>query len=182
MKSTIFTKILHEETIPVEASRKETICRLREQAGVCSGRTSQGERMLFRCSKRGKIRVETFIFQYSRRRKPLAVYHVGGEVLVRNGQTVVKIYCFYSRFVKYFMYVIAAIYFLWVTALILLKMQYKVPITKGDLVAILLFIGECILIGTSIKRKKRISRDDLKIMQEEIVQRVQAVDHWDDEE
>lgn len=80
------------------------------------------------------------------------------------------------------MYVIAAIYFLWVTALILLKMQYKVPITKGDLVAILLFIGECILIGTSIKRKKRISREDLKIMQEEIVQRVQAVDHWDDEE
>ena len=46
----------------------------------------------------------------------------------------------------------------------------------------MLFIGECILIGTSIKRKKRISREDLKIMQEEIVQRVQAVDHWDDEE
>ena len=181
MKSTIFTKILNEETITIEASRKETIRRLREQEGVCSGRTSQGRQMLFRCSKKGKMIVEDFDFRHSIHGRPLDIYNVWGEVLVRNGETLVKIYCFYSRFVKYSVYFIAVFYFLWVLAVIALKMYAKLPITKNDIFEALVMLGGCIVTGVCINKEKHNHRADLKIMKEEIVQRVHAVDYWEEE-
>ena len=72
-------------------------------------------------------------------------------------------------------------YFLWVLAVIALKMYAKLPITKNDIFEALVMLGGCIVTGVCINKEKHNHRADLKIMKEEIVQRVHAVDHWEEE-
>ena len=96
MKYTIFREVLHEEFIEVNKSVPETIKCLCEQSGVCNIHTINGIRLFFKCSKKGKISIES---SYRHREGLFPIYSVYGSVISKGNKTYVKIFSVYKNLI-----------------------------------------------------------------------------------
>ncbi len=179
MKSTIFTKIIDEETIEVNESFAVTIERLKQQQGVCRETDSRQIPLEFFCHDDGRV----CVCNYSRhrlRREYNRLYSVVGEVISEEGKTKVIIYSLYSR-INFIFFIIAAVLFL-PSILIYVLFAYTADAVPSamTLYAITFGIASIVLFPWNHTRQIKNKNSDLEIMKNEIIKRVKAVDKWDD--
>ena len=173
MKSTFFNEILDETTIQVNDSYQDTINKLRLQNGLCRKTNFDEEKLRFKCSKKGKIIVDnnsllSYIGGYK--------YYAAGEVLVEDGKTVVKVYSINARYRVIFHSLIA------VLLTLLFIASFSLFILNRSILRLLktlcVFIFAAVDIWGVISEVRRIGVN-LDLMKDEIIKRVEAINHWE---
>ena len=186
MKSNIFKDVLEETVLEVNESKEETIEKLRLQMGFCSSQDSDDDHLYFWCTKKGKL---GFFTQPNRNSRPNAyfyyynmdsrIYSVRGKVLSENGKTVVKLYSVYSRLNSVIRAIDIITTLLALIVFFVIKGATGQEIPMGDLLKLggaLFLAGVGTFVLTSEKRNKK---SDLDIMKQEVINRVEAINHWD---
>lgn len=177
MKSTCFHQILNETTIEVNAGYLDTIQRLLAQEGVCRNTDAAGDPLAVYCSCDGKLTVR----EPSRRSAVTRSIYVMGEVVEEGGKTKVKIYEIYDRTAAIFQYIFLGLTLLAVAVeLLLVYLQVEAvstPALVGTVAAMVLVIW---LRLTESRNQRKNKTVDLETMKQEIINRVKAVERWDD--
>ncbi len=178
MKNTIFTKIIEQSELEIKTDCKTAIERLKAQQGICRETDSRQVTLEFLCHDDGRI----CVCNYSRnkpRRDPNRLYSVIGQVTEENGKTKVKIYSLFNR-TNYILSAVAAILYMVVFALYFVT-AYKAGIVPGtkDLYLLIFSVFAILLYPLRFRKQERDKANDLYIMKQEIIKRVNAIDKWD---
>ncbi len=104
MKSTIFRKILDQNSVVINVPPKETIRRLCAQNGFSYEEDHLNYSYHFYCNKRGKFIIDTYqrrrnggSFSASHSEASFRTYHIMGEVLDEQGKSKINIYSIHNR-------------------------------------------------------------------------------------
>lgn len=178
MKSTIFTKIIEQSELEIKTDCKTAIERLKAQQGICRETDSRQVTLEFLCHDDGRI----CVCNYSRhkpRRDPNRLYSVIGQVTEENGKTKIKIYSLFNR-TNYILSAVAALLYLLVVAFYFIT-AYKAGIVPGtkDLYRLIFSVLAIFLYPLVYQKQERDKANDLYIMKQEIIKRVNAIDKWD---
>ena len=174
MKSTFFNEILVETTMQVNDSYQGAINKLRLQNGRCSNRGKNGEFFRFKCSVKGKMTIDNdvpVIFVGGSK------YYAAGEVLVEDKKTVVRVYSAHNR-----LRLAVRIFITFLFALLLIAGIQTYPFTNSLLVAVLKILCIAVMLVCDIVmivKEGRKKTTDLELMKDEIIKRVEAINHWE---
>lgn len=178
MRLNLFRRILDETVVEVNGSVPQTITRLCAQNGSCRQLDTYGNTMWFNCTKKGKMTV--FCGDESSDLCPplvdLRPYSVVGRVVAENGKTLVKIHTIYSR-------VRAALQWLFVLLMVILfPLRFLLNGSSAATVAasvVLALVMLLIFLATGASEPISITVDQERA-KEAILNRVEALEHWDD--
>ncbi len=168
-------KILEETTIESSVGVAETIEKLRQQQGPCSDEDSLGYRKWFYCSKKGAIRFTNGSGDYGN-----DLYFVEGRVLEQDGKTLVKIYSLKSRmefFDRWFTIILGIIF---IIAIAIIAIITKQIFTKETLILLAVYAFSAFFTAYNMRHRKKNKDFDIKVMKNEIIERVEAIKRWDD--
>ncbi len=180
MKFPKFYDILDETVIEVDADFPATVERMQSTQGICHETDGNQYPLQFTCDKKGHIRVDSLP---SRHPSNSRLNFVVGEVVERDGKTVVKIYSVHDRSSKVFRYVEWVVYIaLFCAFLVFIAFSLKqgTPLSRKDMIAMVLFPLLLFTIPFRTKKDAQNQPRDLEIMKTEVVNRVHAVDRWDE--
>ena len=167
-----------EKVLTVNDTLNGTIEKLILQNGICREKVSNQENLEFYCSKKGEVYVgEPFS---SRGRGTDRIYSVSGEVREENGETVVKIYSQRRKIEIFDRYFTICLYFVTAFAYFLIKILWNIPIEKTDFIAVGLLLFLSVWITVLSKKEKHNKTNDIEIMINKVVKRVEAIARWDD--
>lgn len=181
MKSTIFTKVIDKTTLEVNESFKDTIDKLRAQQGVCRETDTEGNKLEFSCSKRGKLMVSnTREYGSSSRSANNRMYYVYGKVIRDDEKTKVAIYTVHDRTVIYSRYFSIIFDFLYLIFTVIMLFLYKAAIKEIILMFLAVVTLSIFPIVFSSRLEQKYKEKDIEIMKNEIIKRVEAIKRWDD--
>ena len=171
----VFDKILDETVIEVKGSVSETIKRLEKLTGFCRQNDSNQLTLYFYCSHRGNFSVS----HPQGRHGDDNAYYVKGKVVSENGKTLVKIYSVKSRETMFWRWLAIALLTIAAAVYLYIRIRLSLPASYRDL--IFPAIPLSLLLNFLYYRKEKQSKhEDLEIMKEEALQRVDAVIRWDE--
>ncbi|MBQ7302377.1 MAG: hypothetical protein IJW89_02205 [Clostridia bacterium] len=183
MKFSKSTKILDKQVIDVRETREKTIERLMAQRGRCRESDSQGTPLGFSCTEDGEFTIYNSVSRKSGNR--VRMYSVRGEVFSENGKTKVAIYTVHHRPARWGKWVtLFAALLIW--GWYILQALFSPPeadtsvLTRYILVGSLVTVGIIIAAFSTNKKEEQFRTQDIEIMKNEIVRRIEAVEHWDD--
>ena len=173
MRSTLFNKILDETTVEVDLPRGLVIERLYQLQGPCTVSDSAGDRLQFFCEKSGRFSFGN-IPTRSTHRAALPRY-VAGEVLEKNGKTVVKIHTVQHRGGGVALAVVLGLDLI----LLLLYLLFDFSVKTAPLI---LFLFGSLIVPTllSYQNKQTGTAIDTELMKKEVTNRIEAVKRWDE--
>ncbi len=177
MKFPKFYDILDETVVEVETDFYTTVERLQSMQGACRNTDADQCVLSFLCTPKGKLRVDTV----SRRTNRLNF--VVGEVVEENGKTLVKVYCVHDRSEKKVRNVIWTVYALVFVAFVLFgvsALKQGAHMTPKDIGTAVAFFALLAIIPFRTARETQNQPADLETMKNEMLNRVHAVDRWDE--
>lgn len=174
-----FVDVLEESAVESQVSVKETIERLRTMRGGCRHQDTDGFGLVFDCDRKGRIRVGDPIDR-GRYRNYDRSYYVVGEVVSENEKTVVKMYGVRQRGTKFWAWVELLMYAVFVIGYITVKLLYDIPFALQDGLVILFLGGISGMVFYRLHREVKNLDADFGIMKQEIINRVDAVNRWDE--
>jgi hypothetical protein len=177
MKSTLFRRLSDETVVEVKLPRHVLIDRLLKLSGACSETDSAGDRLVFYCSKKGRLSVESYSGHGS-----YNFYHpcyVAGEVLTEQDKTVVKVYTVHRRFYRTAFFILIVLLSLYLMLRALLTTPSKdlfAPLAIGGL-SVAVFIA---IIFSSFSKATKNRDADIEKMRQEVLNRLEAARRWED--
>ncbi len=180
MKFSKHYTVLDETVIEVETDFPTTVDRLRSMQGVCRETDNDQFPLGFTCDKKGRLRVDAL---YRSTSSNCRLNFVVGEVAEQDGKTVAKIYCVHDRSAKVYRYVEWAVYAaLFCAFLVFVAYSIKAgrPLSRKDVITVVLFALLLFTIPFRTKKDAQNQPADLEKMKTEVINRVRAVDRWDD--
>lgn len=177
MRSTIFTEILDKTTIEAKTDYQTTVKRLMMQRGFARNTDLKDCPMVFFCDKKGRLNVDN---NSGTRRRENRMFYVVGQVREENGKTLVDIYTARDKTAVGFR-VACAITFLVALAADVYTMflDGNNLIQKGAL-AVAFLLAAIVPLVVDTKNEKKSKDKDLDIMKQAVIDRVNAVDRWDE--
>ena len=106
------------------------------------------------------------------------VYYASGEVLAQDNKTVVKVYSIHNRGEWLFRIIALILYFALLATCFIV--QLNLGIVPQGISSILCFLGALfiMLFVLSIKENRN-KYNNLEVMKDEIIKRVEAINHWE---
>ena len=178
MKFPRFYDILDETVIELKTDFETTVERLQALQGVCRNTDADQGELSFLCTPKGRLRVDSI----GRRRRISRLNFVVGEVVEENGKTVVKIYCVHDRSEKKVRNVIWTVYALVFAAFVLFgvsALKQGAHMTPKDIGTAVAFFALLAIIPFRTARETENQHADLETMKTELLNRIQAVERWD---
>lgn len=177
MKKNLFINIIDETVMEVNTSFAETVERLMSQQGSCHNADSQGINLIFYCNKKGKIHI---LNGSGRNNYSDRIYKVEARVYEDDGKTKVKIQTLHDKTTVAYRIISYVFLLILICGYIIFSICTKnVPNIKY-LITLLLF-PLLIVYGFILSHKEKRNKDnDIKIMKQEIINRVEAVKRWND--
>lgn len=183
MKFSKSTEIIDKQIIEVRETREKTIERLIEQRGRCRESDSQGTPLGFTCTEDGELAVYNAVSRRSCNRDRM--YSVRGEVFSENGKTKVAIYTVHRRPARWGKWVtLFAALIIW--GWYILQALFSPPeadtsvLTRYILVGSLVTVGIIIAAFSTNKKEEQFRAQDIEIMKNEVIRRIEAVERWDE--
>ncbi len=183
MKFSKSTEIIDKQIIEVRETREKTIERLIEQRGMCRESDSQGTPLGFTCTEDGELAVYNAVSRRSGNRDRM--YSVRGEVFSENGKTKVAIYTLHHRSARWGKW-ITLFSALIVWAFYILRALFWEPEVDTSVMTRYILVGSFVMVGIIIiafstnKKEGQYKTQDIDIMKNEIIKRIEAVERWDD--
>ncbi len=180
MKFPGFYDILDETVIELKTDFETTMERLQSLQGVCRNTDGEQNPLMFTCDKKGRLRVDNVPSRYSSNDR---LNFVVGEVVEENGKTVAKICSVHDRSTKKVRNVIWTVYALVFVAFVLFgvsALKQGAHMTPKDIGAVVAFLALLAIIPFRTAREAKNQPADLETMKTEVINRVRAVDRWDD--
>ena len=175
-----FDEVIDETVMEVNDSVKGTTEKLIDLSGPCRLDDGNQLSLCFYCNPRGRFSVSR---PQGRRRAFVTndnAYYVKGKVVSENGKTLVKIYSVKSRETMFWRWLSIITFLLLIPGVFLLKSHLSQPITARDLAILCLPLAWVLYCLFFIKKEEQHKQNDLDIMKEAAIQRVEAVIHWND--
>lgn len=180
MKSNIFLKVIDQKILDVDQNFELVVNRLRLQEGICREKDSDGDRLQFTCSKKGKFMVSNVRnSNRSRRIDNERIYFVSGNVIPDGAKTKIYIYTVKDCTITYFKWASLIGDIVWFFLSIFLMLFTDVSIDKKILIVSYIFIL-LLSVFLALSNQQDYSKEDIDIMQNEVIKRVHALDRWDD--
>lgn len=180
MKSNIFLKVIDEKILETQQDFGLVVNRLRLQEGICREKDSDGDRLQFTCSKKGKFMVSNIRnSNRSRRIDNDRMYFVRGKVVPEGAKTKIYIYTVKDCTITYSKWASLIGDIIWFFFSIFLMLFTDVSIDKKILVVS--YVAMLLLsVFLSLSNQQDYREEDIKIMQNEVIKRVHALERWDD--
>lgn len=175
MKSTIFTRIVDEGTIEVNDTLPGTIDKFRKMQGYCRETDSHDNGIGFQCNKKGKFWVGNIPTHSVYADNGDSRTRVRGQVMTENGKTVVKIYTVYQSHTK-----TAALICNVLIGLLLCILFVILNVAFLSIVVIPLCLLSFLYEIYYIDKYKTYIDDDANILKNEVLNRIEAIHHWDE--
>ncbi|MBQ4119331.1 MAG: hypothetical protein IJD45_02965 [Clostridia bacterium] len=186
MKSNIFRKVINEEYIEINKSVSKTIEQLCELYGTVRESLPFDAKVIFDCSKKGKIKLRTYMMPGLSHRRPdryFPLHKIYGRVISKDNKTYVKIISVYNRLNLCFQYLL-------LSSGVLLDLIYiLITIPKERFVpaffipfTILITIGTIATLCRYTPKSQQKKRDLvlLSAMRDEIIKRIKMIEAWPD--
>lgn len=190
MKSTFFTKVLDETVLELDVPVGETIQKLCAQVDYNRSTDSLENPVIFRCDKKGRLRVEGWNTGYSKTSRSLSspdrAYYLLGRVLEENGKTKIKVYAVHDRLMMFLRWITPLLCLLVVVAFLVIGREafFSMPLdikTLGFfLLLVLMFVADFVRCCWFTLKEKKNQTPDFELMKNEVVRKVEAVRRWDE--
>ena len=181
MKFPKYYTVLDETVIELETDFETTVERLQQLQGICRETDGEQRPLQFTCTKDGEMRVDNVPSRYSASADRLNF--VVGEVVEEDGKTRIKFYSIHDRSTKKLRNVVWTVYALVFAVFVLFgaaALMQGARVTPKDVGTAVGFLVLLAMIQFSTARETKNQPADLEKMKAEMVNRVNAVDRWDE--
>lgn len=177
MKSTFFKEYFDEVILEVNDSYQGTINKLQAQQGICSEEAGDGDKLVFRCSKKGKFRIDADLDSRNSTISDYRPYYVEGRVLEKDGKTIVEICSVFDKSNLFYQYFQLVSLLISLVAGIILGLASESFFSTSTII-LLAFSGAMLISFLLSGSEQRTS--DLNLMREQAIRRVEAIERWDE--
>ena len=164
-------KKISQGQFQVFATKNEAIRRFQQLQGICREDLSNGKRIQFFCSRKGKI---TITNPYRRRLKNENATHLFAEIVEQEGKTYVTYFTAFSSAFK--------LVGIWIEIMAFIACLVSCVMNAEKAVYFIIPLFGLILFGhylVAVSKEKENSPKDSHIMVQELQNRVEAVNRWD---
>jgi len=168
-------KIISQGQFEIFTTKADSIRKFKQLQGICREELSDGKRIEFYCSKKGKISITNPPTRHVQKENATELF---AEIVERDGKTYVTYYTAYSYFTKV-MKIISSVILIVMSILAIILGVAGIDKTVSPILLIICFIF-CVSKVFCVGNEQQNSPNDSEIMIKELEKRVKAVNRWDE--